>query len=66
MKRPLLLISASLALFSTAQAHSTGHEGGFIETARHFLTQPDHLLIIVAAVALVAVLATKQLRSAKK
>ncbi len=68
MKRSLLIISAGLVIFSVAQAHPTGHEGGLVETARHILTQPYHMLMMGGAVALLAVvvLATKRSRAAKK
>lgn len=69
MKQLLTTVSACLAFVASAQAHPTGHQGGFFETARHFLSEPDHILMLVSALALVAVVATlavKQVRASKK
>lgn len=66
MKTLILSAIASLTLLATAQAHTAGHEGGFLETARHLLTQPDHLAMLLGALAVVALIAFKLLRTAKK
>lgn len=66
MKKPILAATASLTLIASAQAHPTGHEGGFWHNAKHMLTQPDHLLMLVGAVAIVGFIVFKLLSPAKK
>lgn len=55
MKKTYLALASLLLFSSAASAHSTGHDGNLAETAQHVATEPDHLLMILAAVAIVAV-----------
>jgi len=42
--KSFLVLFITLVSASSLSAHPTGHEGGVLETARHFVTHPDHLL----------------------
>ncbi len=44
MKPFVLFVLTWLLTASSLSAHPTGHEGGFFETVRHFMTHPDHFL----------------------
>jgi hypothetical protein len=53
---PSLVTAACLALVPVAAlAHEGRHDGmGFVQAARHLLTQPDHLAILAGLVALLS------------
>ncbi len=55
---PFRLVSATLVLAPTAAlAHPGDHaDGGFMTSLRHVLGAPDHLAMVVAGVALLAVI----------
>ncbi|HAV14483.1 MAG TPA: hypothetical protein DCX06_13480 [Opitutae bacterium] len=52
MKKTLLSIASVITLSQAASAHSSGHHEGFVETAQHLISQPDHLVMLGLAVLL--------------
>lgn len=40
-----VLFSGLFVLTASLSAHPTGHEGGLLDTARHFLLEADHLFV---------------------
>lgn len=65
MKPVIALLFALFVGISSVSAHPTGHEGGILETAKHLISQPDHLLGWSAALLLGAFLVWKAFRSGK-
>jgi hydrogenase/urease accessory protein HupE len=63
MKPLIALLISSLIGISSVSAHPAGHEGGFLETAIHMITQPDHLLGWSAALLLATFLVWKGFRA---
>jgi len=54
MKKTHLALANLFLLAHAASAHPSGHDGGILKTAQHVATEPDHLLMILAAIIIVA------------
>lgn len=65
MKPFVAFFSGLFVLTSSLSAHPTGHEGGLLDTARHFLVQADHLLVWGTALLLAGWLVSRAVRSVK-
>lgn len=66
MKTATSFLAPLLLLAQAAQAHPTGHDGGFFENVSHFLTQPDHLVGIAVALCAIAAICFYRIKAAKK
>ncbi|MAV84291.1 MAG: hypothetical protein DBX01_00185 [Puniceicoccaceae bacterium] len=54
MKTKFTLLTSLLIFTQVMQAHSTGHDHGFVETISHLFTQAGHSLWLAMAAVIVA------------
>jgi hydrogenase/urease accessory protein HupE len=66
MKKILLGLISFLTLSISVYGHPTGHDGSFMETTWHLVSQPDHLLLIGLSLGVALLVVRSVLRAGKK